>query len=272
MQTFLRIGLQSRDLSRTLGLGRDLTLLFGNQSISTYTRANVCIWMTLAFQAGMLNIGGLLACHSFVSHVTGFATLFGVQANRGNSLAAFGMLLVPGFFLFGAMLSGFLVDLQLKMHKKPRYYIVFGMLFLLMLAVVIGGFNGLFGTFGEPLEHTGDYTLLALLCMICGAQNGLITLVSHSVIRTTHLTGITTDLGIGLVRVFNRGRLFGKIDDEVRANFMRIGIIVFFILGSTAGVKIFTTLAYRGFIVPTVISGTLFFLTFYFQVLKKDHA
>src|SRR3954471_16296681 len=100
--------------------------------------------MILAFQGGLLNIGGLLACHSFVSHVTGFATLFGLEVHDGNLRSAAGMLMVPAFFLLGAMLSGFLVDLRLKLHKKPRYYLVFGVLFVLLLAVVIGGFNGFF--------------------------------------------------------------------------------------------------------------------------------
>ncbi len=244
-------------------------MLYGKSSISAYTRGNVCIWMVLAFQAGLLNIGGVLACHSFVSHVTGYASLFGVQANKGDYLAASGMLVVPLFFLLGAMLSGFLVDLQLKLHQQPRYYVVFGAIFIELLIVVIAGFNHLFGEFGEPMEKTRDYTLLALLCMICGTQNGLITLVSKSVVRTTHLTGITTDLGIGLVRVLNSGRLFGKIDDEGRANLMRIGIIVFFILGSVFGVRIFHSFEYRGFIFPAVISGSLFFLTFYFQVIRR---
>jgi hypothetical protein len=108
-----------------------------------------------------------------------------------------------------------------------------------------------------------------MLCLICGTQNGLITLVSKSVVRTTHLTGITTDLGIGLVRVLNRGRLFGAIGDEGKANLMRLGIILFFTLGSAVGVKVFMAYAYRGFLLPTAISGGLFFLTFYFQVIRS---
>ncbi len=244
-------------------------MLYGTSSISAYTRGNVCIWMVLAFQAGLLNIGGLLACHSFVSHVTGFATLFGLQANSGDWVAALGMLVVPGFFLLGAMLSGFLVDLQIKMHQQPRYYVVFGAIFLELLLVVIGGFNHIFGEFGEAIDKTRDYSLLALLCMICGTQNGLITLVSKSVVRTTHLTGITTDLGIGLVRVLNSGRLFGKIDDEGRANFTRMGIIIFFTFGSVVGVRIFNAFQFRGFIFPAAITGGLFFLTVYFQIVRR---
>src|SRR4051812_40548839 len=108
--------------------------------------------MVLAFQAGTLNMGGFMACHTFVSHVTGYATLFGFELGRQEDFKfASGMLLVPMFFLCGAMLSGVLVDLQIKLRKKPRYYIVFGVLFATLLFVVISGFNGFFGKFGEPL-------------------------------------------------------------------------------------------------------------------------
>lgn len=209
-----------------------------------------------------------MACHSFVSHVTGFATLFAYEFGRNDFRFASGMLLVPLFFLAGAMLSGLLIDLQIKLERKPRYYVVFGVLFALILMVVVGGFNGLFGRFGEPLEQSRDYTLLAALCLICGIQNGTITLVSRSVIRTTHLTGITTDLGIGLVRVFNRNLLRGKIDGEWKANGMRLGIILFFTGGSLAGVNLFGHWGFRGFLFPCAISGALFFLTLYFQVLR----
>jgi uncharacterized membrane protein YoaK (UPF0700 family) len=145
---------------------------------------------------------------------------------------------------------------------------VFGVLFALLLSVVIGGFNHLFGTFGSAYETTGDFTLLAVLCLACGVQNGTVTLVSRSVVRTTHLTGVTTDLGIGLVRVMGRRHLSSPHPDEVRANFMRIGVIGFFIAGSATGVPLFDNWEYRGFMLPAAISGMLFFTTFYFQVVR----
>lgn len=247
-------------------------MLYGNETISAYTRSNVGVWMALAFQGGLLNMGGFMACHTFVSHVTGYATLFGFEVHRQDAKFALGLLLVPVFFLLGVIVSGVLVDLQIKLQRKPRYYVVFGVLFALLLFIVICGFNGLFGTFGEPLEQSRDYTLLAALCLVCGIQNGTITLVSRSVIRTTHLTGVVTDLGIGLVRVFNRNILAGKIDDEWKANFMRVGIITFFTLGSAAGYSVYKDWGFRGFIFPCALSGTLFFITVYFQLIKRRHA
>jgi uncharacterized membrane protein YoaK (UPF0700 family) len=238
-------------------------MIYGSPSISTYTRPNMAIWMILAFQAGLLNTGGFMACHSFVSHVTGFATLFGIELGQQNHAVATALILAPGCFLLGAMISGFLVDIRLKLGKEPRYYIVFGVLFLLIFAVEIGGFNKTFGTFGEI-----SYPLLALLCLICGLQNATVSLVSKSVVRTTHLTGITTDLGIGLVRSLYKQWLGLEYGDEGKANLMRIGIIVFFTLGAVAGYRLFHSWEFRAFLFPTLISGGLFFTTFYFQVLR----
>lgn len=243
-------------------------MIFGNESISTYTRSNLSIWMILAFQAGLLNVGGVMACHNFVSHVTGFATLFGIGLGERNYAHALGVLMVPGFFLIGAMISGMLVDLRLQLGKNPRYYVVFGVLFALILIVEIAGWNKLWGIFGEPFDQPRDYALLAILCLICGLQNATVSLVSKSVVRTTHLTGVTTDLGIGIVRMLNRGRLGAKIAGETQANLMRIGIIGFFVMGSAVGYQLFYQYQFRGFLFPTVISGLLFFTAFYFQVLR----
>ncbi len=245
-------------------------MLFGNESISHYTRPNIVVWMTLAFQAGMLNIGGFMACGRFVSHVTGFAAFFGYELGAGHYDPAIGMLLVPIFFLFGAMLSGWLVDLRLRLHKKPNYYVAFGVIFALIFLSLVAGVLGAFGAFGASLDETQGHLLLALLCLTCGVQNGTITTVSRAVIRTTHLTGITTDLGIGFVRLLNRARLGEALGDEERANSMRIGIIAFFTLGSACGGVIFHRFGFYGFAAPLLTSGALFGVTFYYQVLRAS--
>lgn len=245
-------------------------MLYGNESISQYTRAHVTIWMLMAFQAGLINIGGFMACHRFVSHVTGFATFFGYEINQHDPQSALSMLSVPLFFLLGCMLSGFLVDIRLKLHKRPKYYISFGLIFFLLLLILILGTFDRFGRFGEPFEYNRDYFLLATLCLICGIQNATITSVSRSVVRTTHLTGITTDLGVGLVRFLNRKKLReqNEYGTESEANLMRIGIISFFVLGSLLGGFIFSHIGFLGFAVPAFSSGILFLTMYYFQFLK----
>lgn len=246
-------------------------MLYGNQSISTYTPSNVAVWMVMAFQGGVINIGAFMACHQFASHVTGFATLFGLEIARLNYQQAIGVLLVPVLFLIGSIGSGLLVDIRVKLGKKPKYYIVFGVMLLLNLVVVVGGVEGIFGEYGEPFGHFRDYVLLALLCLMSGLQNGTVTSVSKAVVRTTHLTGLVTDLGIGLARAMNRSKLGATGVEDARANLMRIGLIASFIAGSVGGGFLFPATGFRGFFLPVAISGALFVVTFYFQRLKKPN-
>src|SRR4051812_46637294 len=107
-------------------------MLYGNRSISFYSPSNVIIWMVMAFQAGVINIAGFICCGRFVSHVTGFAAFFGYEVSESHASAAVGMLAVPIFFLLGAMASGELIDVRLRRDKPPRYYVAFGVIFVLI--------------------------------------------------------------------------------------------------------------------------------------------
>src|SRR5690606_4681195 len=238
-------------------------MLSGNQSISHYTPSNIAIWLVLAFQAGFLNIGGFLAGHAYVSHVTGFASSLGVALANGDGKTAYMVAGVPFVFLLGSMVSGYFVDLRLKLKKVPKYYITFGIMFVLILFIFFAGVTGLLGDFGS---EESSYTLLILLCFICGIQNGTISIVSRSVVRTTHLTGITTDLGLGLVRLMNKSNIQINENQERNATLMRLGLILFFIIGSAAGAVVFTKMNFWGFLIPLTNAGALFFMMYYFQV------
>lgn len=227
--------------------------MFQGETLSHFSKRNAFIWFLLAFQAGLINAGGFLACGRFVTHITGFATLIGADLARETYLHALGMLSVPGFFIAGAMISGFLVDRRKIQGRPPRYSSVLFLMFLLNTGVFVAGINGVFGVFGEPLTALRNYILLALLCFVSGLQNAMVTSASGAVIRTTHLTGITTDLGIGLIRVLFHNHKLSRYD-EIRAVWMRIGVISSFIAGSTVAAFILATHQYWGFILPALAS------------------
>ncbi len=246
-------------------------MLYGNESIAHYKPSNIAIWMLMALQGGFLNMGGFMACHRFVSHVTGYGAMVPFELMNHGLRAALLMSLIPTFFLLGAMVSGYLVDVRLQLHKRPRYYISFGLIFCVLVFIIIAGNAGFFGRFGEPFESERDYLLAILLTFICGVQNGTITTVSKSVIRTTHLSGITTDLGIGLMRFLFKEKIGAEASGEGRANLMRIGIIFFFLFGSLAGYVSFDSWAYFGFVFPLATSGALFFTMVYFALKPIGH-
>ncbi|MBX3041685.1 MAG: DUF1275 domain-containing protein [Bdellovibrionaceae bacterium] len=234
--------------------------MFRGETLSHFSLRNAVIWFLLAFQSGMINAGGFLACGRFVSHITGFATLIGTDLAQSSVFHALGMLAVPGFFILGAMISGFLVDRRKIQGRSPRYSSVLFLIVLIHIGVLAAGLDERFGEFGEPVTYLRNYVLLALLCFVSGLQNAMVTSASGAVVRTTHLTGITTDLGIGLVRVLFHNHKLSRID-EIRAVWMRIGVIASFMLGSAIAAFIFIAHQYWGFALPTMISLVIWYMT-----------
>jgi uncharacterized membrane protein YoaK (UPF0700 family) len=222
-------------------------------------KKNIFVWFLMAFQAGAVNAGGFIACSRFVTHTTGFATHFGFDlANRHEGVAV-GMLSVPAFFLLGAMITSYFVDLPLSHGRPANYKVPSFLIFLCITLAMLLGKLGLFGLFGEAMIFRQDYFLLVLLCLASGLQNALITNSSGVVVRTTHLTGVTTDLGVGLVRA-----LFGNRHADARharhnrtATFARAGIIGSFVLGSATSAYLYLMAHYLGFLVPVLTSLVL---------------
>lgn len=209
----------------------------------------------LSFLAGNVNAGGFMACGRFVTHVTGFATIFAIDVAHHSWSMALGILSVPFYFLLGTMLSAYLVDRRIHQGKQAGYVLVMGLMTLCFVSVVIGGSQEWFGYFGEGVNLQQDYFLLALLCGASGLQNAAITTSTGSVIRTTHLTGITTDLGIGLMKlIYPSTQSPEQRTREIRINFLRGITIMAFILGGCVGAVLYLKYQYKAFLLPAVIS------------------
>lgn len=212
-------------------------------------------WFMLSFNGGCINAGGFLATGRFVSHVTGFATLFGVDITNHQVEAAIGILSVPIFFLLGAFVAGLLIDRPIHQGKNPHFDWVMGLSAFCLLLAAGGGEMLQFGSFGEVVGLKQSYLLLVLLCLASGLQNGAITSSSGRSVRTTHLTGLTTDLGLGLARLLTFDLKQKNFQTEARANYLRIGSIFAFVIGSAVGAWIFNKVGYRGFILSGLIAA-----------------
>jgi uncharacterized membrane protein YoaK (UPF0700 family) len=209
-------------------------------------------WFLLSFIAGCVNAGGFLGAHRFVSHVTGFATLFGAEAARGNLDQALGILSIPLFFLIGVMVSAYLVDRRVHHGQRPHYALVMTLVCLCLLGAALGGYFHLFGEFGSEPRLRKDYIFLALLCAASGLQNAAISTSSGATVRTTHLTGVTTDLGTGLVRAFSNPKIY---QSEMKAARLRIGTILSFGAGSAIASYFYFKLEYLGFLIPATLAA-----------------
>ncbi len=211
-------------------------------------------WYLLSFLSGNVNAGAFMATGRFVTHVTGFHTLAGIDAANGAWDHVLGMLSVPIFFLAGAIISAYLVDHRFHRGLQPHYDRAMALATVCILSASLGGYFDFFGDFGARFNLQKDYLFLALLCLASGLQNATLTTASGSTVRTTHLTGITTDLGIGLVKVWSMKPGTPRTR-EVRANWLRIGTVVAFTLGSMAGATLFVHAQYLGFLLPASIAA-----------------
>ena len=225
--------------------------MFNHKLNETATFKTYADWFLLAFLGGNINAGGFLAAGRFVSHVTGFATLTGVSFEKGNFLEAVGLMSIPGYFLAGVMVSGYCTEKRraVDIHGQ-KYAPVMWVVAILLALVTVGGAANFFGGFGVAANLGPDYFLLALLCWACGLQNAAITSASGSTVRTTHLTGLTTDLGLGIIRAeVHYASQEGRAADR-KANLLRISTIISFFLGSLLGAFSYTRFHYLGFLLP----------------------
>jgi len=228
--------------------------MFIHNANQSNSKSVIIQWFLLCFNAGAINAGGFLATGRFVSHVTGFATLFGVEIAKNEIGGAIGILSVPLFFLLGSFLAGLLIDRPISHNMKPHFDYVMGLSALCLFLAAISGDLSKFGNIGEIIQLKQVYILLSLLCFSCGLQNAAITSSSGSSIRTTHLTGLTTDLGLGIARLFIFDHADERYKKELRANKLRSGSIIAFAIGSAIGTWFFIKLGYRGFAVSAIIS------------------
>jgi uncharacterized membrane protein YoaK (UPF0700 family) len=226
--------------------------MFNHRIDQAPSRFVVFNWFLLSFNGGCINVGGFLAAGRFVSHVTGFSTLFGVSLVSRQVDAALGILSVPIFFLLGCFIAGLFVELPIRQGRKPHFEYVMGLSAFCLFLAASAGVVFHFGSFGEVFKLKHVYALLALLCLASGLQNGAVTSATGGSVRTTHLTGLTTDFGLGLARILSFQKK--ELRDENRANRLRGGLIFSFILGSAAGSWLFVNYGYGGFLLSAAIA------------------
>lgn len=201
--------------------------------------ANAHLGYMLAFVAGAINAGGFLAVQRYTSHMTGVVSAMAddlVLGAHALVLTGLGMLLA---FMAGAACTAIMVHYGRRRALHSVYALPLMLEALLLLC---------FGLLGARLAPAGELPMSAtvmLLSFIMGLQNALITKLSHAEIRTTHITGIVTDIGIelGKMMYWNRAALA-----PVQANRQRLAVLAMlascFFVGGIAGAFGFSHLGY----------------------------
>ena len=199
------------------------------------------VWIgagALACVAGMVNAVGFLGFqHQAITHLTGPTTLFGASIAHSDLRAATDLAGVALAFVIGAAVSGMLVqDATLRLGR--RYGVA--------LALESGL---LFASAYMFRQHAVAGAWLA--AMACGLQNAMATTYSGAVVRTTHLSGMFTDLGIGL------GHALRGLPLQRRRLALCALIISSFLVGGVLGALAFARIGTDALLIPAVLTGVV---------------
>jgi uncharacterized membrane protein YoaK (UPF0700 family) len=221
--------------------------MFRHQGKSRTLKHNLRIASILSFVAGIVNVTGFLAFKQLATNVTGHFALFITDVADFKFWKGTIYFLYIFSFLFGSFSSSFLIE-KFKANRKLNVFVLPTLIecFILMSIALIS----------NVVDIDYPNLIVCLLLFAMGMQNSFVTKISNAIVRTTHLTGLFTDLGIELSQLFfpkthpNREKIKATIK-------LRIFIICFFFLGGIIGGYLYSGLDLK---LNTLIFGAIILL------------
>lgn len=218
-------------------------------------------WLMLTFAAGCVNATAVLACDRFVTHVTGTVTRIGMDL--ANIALLLDLLLVLTCFIGGAMVSGLVINARASAGKRPWFALPLLGVALIDIIVAVLGWLGWFGPFGQAIDQNSDFWMLALLSFSMGLQNGAVATSTGMLVRTTHLTGPSTDLGIHLAELtFLSGPARTRAGQHA---LLRFGKIMAFACGAALPIAVVSRTGHLVLLVPAAITLLAMWTSFYYS-------
>ncbi|WP_422074042.1 YoaK family protein [Tranquillimonas rosea] len=151
-------------------------------------KINLGLAGVLSLIAGALNAVGFLVAGSFTANMTGNISLFTEHLAKQETVLALSFLGLIGAFLCGAGVAAFAIQSGVRLGVRSVYAWVITAEATVLLALGVG--------FLVRPGSAPDADLVILLSFVLGLQNAATTLISGARVRTTHVSGIITDLGI----------------------------------------------------------------------------
>jgi uncharacterized membrane protein YoaK (UPF0700 family) len=226
---------------------------------------NLTLARTLPAVAGMVNVIGYVNLGYYTSHVTGRVSGFGVNVAKEKFTEAGFMLGLVVSFIIGAMLASAFIELA-KVRHWPRYQLPL-LLEALLLAVITLFEVSSSVPLTELAQHQ-KFLFAVALSIAMGLQNALVARLSGAVVRTTHVTGVSTDLGIESVRVIRwylehtkdkslleQMRDFSAVRKDAQLYRVRLYLTILssFLFGATAGGLLNAAVGVVGMAVPILV-------------------
>jgi len=183
------------------------------------TDSNRHLGFTLAFVAGATNAGAYLAVRQYTSHMTGIVSAMADNLVLGDLALALAGLGALASFIAGAAASAVMINYTRRRRLQSEYA------FPLLLEALLLLCFGFLGARLSTIEGLFIPVTVMLLCFMMGLQNAVISKLSNAEIRTTHITGVVTDIGIELGKLVYWNRSSAIDRPDVVANRDRLGVL-----------------------------------------------
>jgi uncharacterized membrane protein YoaK (UPF0700 family) len=223
--------------------GRELT------GVTRSDLGNRHLAYVMVFVAGAVNAVGFAAVAIYTSHMTGMTA----TVSDNVAVGAWSLIIAPGTaivsFVAGAASTAIMFNWMRRRDAAGRFALVLVIEALLIL---------LFGLLANSLDAAGaEVLIIAVLGYVMGLQNALITKVSGARIRTTHVTGMVTDIGIEIGKALYRNRMAGvpPVRHDSAKLFLLVTMVLLFAVGGVTGAGGYLLIGY-----PAVIPFALVLL------------
>lgn len=198
----------------------------------------------LAINAGMINVLGLISLlHQSVSHMTGNASLLAIGLVDHDYRAVLFLILIIISYVVGSSFSGYILgNSHFKIGRRYGIPLSLVTIFIVLCWLFIPYFP--------------RYALLWACCAM-GVQNAMVSHYRGAIIRTTHLSGVLTDLGLSL------GHWLKGLQTEKKKIILHLLIFLGFIIGSIVAAFSYPYLQLAAFLVPAALSLLLTLVYWY---------
>jgi uncharacterized membrane protein YoaK (UPF0700 family) len=215
-------------------------------------RENLMLASSTAMVSGMTNVVGLMAFLAFTTNVTGHVANLSKHIVEQN----FGEILIFILWLFmffaGAFLSSFIV----RSLQDKSYYRAHSIPIIIEILVLL--FVAIYGHNFYRETQTEREIVIAVILFSMGLQNSLVSTISGGLIKSSHLTGLFTDLGSEVAEWLHPN---AEKTEVVRNKiYIRLTVLAFYLLGGIIGGYFFNLYDFAVFYcIPVILLTILYF-------------
>jgi uncharacterized membrane protein YoaK (UPF0700 family) len=196
----------------------------------------------LSSVAGALNAVGFLIAGSFTANMTGNISAFADTLADGAVVISLSFAGLVVAFIFGAGMAALAIQAGERKKIRSIYALAIAaeaVVLLLLSAALVLAPLGMHETF-----------LVVILSFVMGLQNAVTTMISRARVRTTHVSGMATDIGIELAALVGGD---ASRQDALPKLSLHSLTLACFAVGGVCGAVLFGFVGYWLFVIAAAI-------------------